>query len=242
MGADSFIFYKSWLDALAVLATTEEKLQFFEAICQYATEGSVPELCQRVEVAMVFVRRDLDTAAAKRQAYLDKQRENGAKGGRPRKPTETQQNPENPTVFSKTQKSLNVNINVNETKEKNINKKRKVFVKPTLEELRAYIIEYAQAKGLEAISPEAWLSHYESNGWLVGRNPMKDWRAAVRTWYQSRAYEGKAPARQAMTTQETISLDSRLSAQEERERKWAERARLAVPMPEGLAQKMRALK
>jgi len=30
--------------------------------------------------------------------------------------------------------------------------------------------------------PEKFLDHYESNGWKVGRNPMKDWKAAVRTW------------------------------------------------------------
>ena len=54
---------------------------------------------------------------------------------------------------------------------------KKQFVKPTLEEVRAYCIE--RGKGVDA---EKWYNHYTANGWKVGRNPMKDWKAAVRTW------------------------------------------------------------
>ena len=38
----------------------------------------------------------------------------------------------------------------------------------------------------KGIDPEAWMNHYTSNGWRVGPNPMKDWRAAVRTWEKRR--------------------------------------------------------
>ena len=55
--------------------------------------------------------------------------------------------------------------------------KRKVFVKPTLEEVRAYCAERRNN-----VNPEAFIDHYNSNGWKVGRNSMKDWKAAVRTW------------------------------------------------------------
>jgi hypothetical protein len=50
-------------------------------------------------------------------------------------------------------------------------------VKPTLDEVTAYCLE---RKNL--VDPQRWLDHYESNGWRVGKNPMRDWRAAVRTW------------------------------------------------------------
>ncbi len=52
-----------------------------------------------------------------------------------------------------------------------------VFVRPSMEELRAYIEE----KNL-TIDPTAWYSYYVSNGWKVGRNPMQNWKAAVWTW------------------------------------------------------------
>ena len=55
--------------------------------------------------------------------------------------------------------------------------KRKRFVPPTLEEVRAYCQERKNN-----VNPEKFIDHYTSNGWMVGRNKMKDWKAAVRTW------------------------------------------------------------
>ena len=55
--------------------------------------------------------------------------------------------------------------------------KRKRFVPPTQEEVE----EYTKEKGY-TISAERFIAYYESNGWKVGRNPMKDWKAAVRNW------------------------------------------------------------
>lgn len=51
------------------------------------------------------------------------------------------------------------------------------FKKPTLEELKAYIAENSYT-----FSAEAFMDYYESNGWKVGRNPMKSWQATCRTW------------------------------------------------------------
>lgn len=53
----------------------------------------------------------------------------------------------------------------------------KRFTPPTLEEVRAYCRERGNA-----VDPERWHSYYTANGWKVGKNPMKDWKAAVRTW------------------------------------------------------------
>jgi hypothetical protein len=54
---------------------------------------------------------------------------------------------------------------------------RPQFVPPTLEE----VVAYCRERGNQ-VDPQQWLDHYSSNGWKVGRNPMKDWKAAVRTW------------------------------------------------------------
>ena len=58
-----------------------------------------------------------------------------------------------------------------------IKKQRVVFEKPTLLELKTYMLEI----GMADVS-EKWFDYYESNGWLVGKNKMKNWKAAVRTW------------------------------------------------------------
>ena len=56
-------------------------------------------------------------------------------------------------------------------------KEIKGFVKPTIEQLKEYMTE----QGMNDIA-ENWLNHYEANGWMVGKNKMKDWKASVRTW------------------------------------------------------------
>ena len=63
-------------------------------------------------------------------------------------------------------------------KEKKTSKK---FVKPTIEEIYAYCRERNNT-----IDAESFFNFYESKGWLVGKSPMKDWKAAVRTWEKNR--------------------------------------------------------
>lgn len=58
---------------------------------------------------------------------------------------------------------------------------RKRFAKPTIEEVKAYCLERRNT-----VDPEAFMAYYESNGWMVGRKPMKDWKAAVRYWETNR--------------------------------------------------------
>ena len=113
-----FLFYATWLDVLAEMSD-EEQLEYFHAITSYGLDGKLPEkISSFVRIAMKFVCKDIDAAKERQENFLKKQRENGAKGGRPKKnptdisenptkPKETQQNPKNPTVFSETQKSHN---------------------------------------------------------------------------------------------------------------------------------------
>lgn len=58
--------------------------------------------------------------------------------------------------------------------------KRKRFEKPTLSEIKQYCIERKNN-----VNAEHFFDYYESNGWKVGKNSMKDWKAAVRTWERS---------------------------------------------------------
>ena len=58
--------------------------------------------------------------------------------------------------------------------------KRKRFEKPTLSEIKQYCTERNNN-----VNAEHFFDYYESNGWKVGKNSMKDWKAAVRTWERS---------------------------------------------------------
>ena len=74
---------------------------------------------------------------------------------------------------------LENNTSINNKKE---NIKRKKFEKPTLDEIKAYIKE----KQMTNVDPEYFYDHYEANGWQIGRNPMKDWKATLRNWDRNR--------------------------------------------------------
>ena len=59
--------------------------------------------------------------------------------------------------------------------------KRKRFIPPTAEEVRIYCNERGNS-----VDPEQFVDFYESKGWYVGKNKMKSWKAAVRTWERER--------------------------------------------------------
>ena len=62
------------------------------------------------------------------------------------------------------------------------NKERtKRFVTPTIEEVETYCKERNNG-----VNPRRWYDHYQAVGWKVGRNPMKDWKAAVRKWEEDK--------------------------------------------------------
>lgn len=51
------------------------------------------------------------------------------------------------------------------------------FIKPTIEEIKNYCLERKNN-----VNPNQFFDFYESKNWFVGKNKMKDWQAAVRTW------------------------------------------------------------
>ena len=72
--------------------------------------------------------------------------------------------------------------------------KRKRFEKPTLSQITQYCLERNNN-----VNAEQFYDYYESNGWKVGKNSMKDWKACVRTWERNE-YK-KAPIKKTNTEQ-----------------------------------------
>lgn len=76
------------------------------------------------------------------------------------------------------QQSLHNNINIDNTNNNiNNNISGKRFKPPTVDEVKAYCIERQNN-----VDAERFIDYYTANGWKVGKNTMKDWKAAVRTW------------------------------------------------------------
>lgn len=67
----------------------------------------------------------------------------------------------------------NTSMNIKE------NIKRKVFEKPTLEDLKEYCVSASLS-----VDYQYFYDYYESNGWKVGKNLMKDWKATLRNWHR----------------------------------------------------------
>jgi len=81
---------------------------------------------------------------------------------------------------------MDTNKNVkNEKKEDIGDKPQKVFIKPTPEE----VTEYAKSITYN-LNGKTFIDFYESKGWMIGKNKMKDWKAAVRTWRAKDEKEG----------------------------------------------------
>lgn len=66
---------------------------------------------------------------------------------------------------------------IKESKEDNIGEKSKRFIPPTLSDIIDYCLERKNY-----VDPEKWFNFYSAKNWMIGKNKMKDWRAAVRTW------------------------------------------------------------
>lgn len=84
----------------------------------------------------------------------------------------------NVTVTQSNATDIDIDIDIDKRKDipKGISK-RKCFTPPTVDEVRAY----CQERG-NNIDPQRFVDFYESKGWFVGKNKMKDWKAAVRNW------------------------------------------------------------
>ena len=162
MSKDGFVFYKSFADAINRL-DEQEQLQAFKALIDYGCYGIEHECTGIVGIIFDMAKPQID-ANKRRYENGKKGAEFGKLGGRPKKQTE------NPIgVIDKNP------IGVFEEKPKA--KESRVFIPPSVEQVRAYC-----ASRHNNVDAEAFVDFYSSKGWMIGKNKMKDWKSAVRTW------------------------------------------------------------
>ena len=177
---DSIVFYRSFYEAIKEIPLEEQGV-VYNAIYGYALDGIEPELSGIAKAIFLLVKPQID---ANNSRY-----ENGKKGGKPKtNQNETKTEPKTNQDVTETEPNENVNVNVNENDLKE-NTKRKVFTKPTVEEVKAYCVERKNN-----VNPDKFIDFYESKGWLIGKNPMKDWKACVRTWEKGSASPPNKPS------------------------------------------------
>ena len=163
---------------------------------KYVEHGEEPEGLEPMEqMAFESLRAFMNENIKTYQRTIEANRQNGRKGGRPRKAKETDGFSEKPTEThrepNETHKNQSTKYKVQSTKYKDSiesieidasaspsPRASKRFSPPGLEEIEAYFAE----KGGTAAQAERFRDFYESNGWKVGKNPMKSWKAAASGW------------------------------------------------------------
>ena len=184
MAKEYFCAYHSYLNSMELLSD-EEKGRLFTALLLYSSTGTIADLTGNERFVFPAMREQIDRDSKKYVAKCEKNREN--------------------IMQRYTNVNDRIRANTNATKEKE-NKgvpggtpppdkpTRARFVPPDESEAIAYFRE----RGSNAQEAAVFFNHYISNGWMVGKNHMKDWRAAARVWMQRAGqYSGKAAAPQS---------------------------------------------
>lgn len=82
-------------------------------------------------------------------------------------------------------------------KELLLSKEKNVFKKPEIEEIEAYVKEKNYS-----VNAEIFYNFYESKGWYIGKNKMKNWKSAVATWENKIKNERKTKTQECQLYQE----------------------------------------
>ena len=176
--------FVDYLDAIEPLGDAERG-RLFTSLLEYARTGEAPQLGgnERFLFPMMRAQIDRDNAA---MAELSEARSKAGKIGAEAKQANAgfaRQNKQMPNLPSKS----SYDKDKDKDKDESITRARR-FTPPTLDDVLAYVRE----RGSD-VDPQRFLDFYASKGWMVGKNPMKDWKAAVRTW-EKRELEKKGGA------------------------------------------------
>lgn len=169
-----FTFYESFFTAINKLEISEQ-LPIYKAIAEYALYRREPDLVGMGAVMWELIRPNLESNWVRW--------ENGRKGGAPNGNANAVKQPKNNQKTTEKQPNPSEEIGDKEIGDKNkeigenIMRTAKRFTPPSLDEVSEYITQ----KGYN-INAELFMNFYTSNGWKIGRNSMKDWKATVRSW------------------------------------------------------------
>jgi len=184
-GKTSFMFYCDWKETFESLPD-EKAGELIKHILRYVNDENPTSDDILIKAVFANIKAALKRDLKKWERIRDRNRENGALGGRPVK---TQQNPKNPVGLSETQKNPEKpdkdKVSVNDNDKDNVSLKRereKRFAPPTLEMVYEYFQEKKLPMGQSRKEAEKYIAYYESNGWKVGKNKMQKWKAAASGW------------------------------------------------------------
>ena len=212
MERKQFTWYRSYYDALKELPA-EEFRDIVLAVCAYALDGEEPELSGVARAIFTLIRPTLEVGRSKaenrsraEQTSLSAEQTGNRPEQTKNKPEQTQNKPEQ--TGNKPEQTRNKPEQTRKEKEKEKESENdsycsppppsgpKRFVPPTLAEVQSYV-----AQRQSPVDPQGFIDFYASKGWMVGKTPMKDWKAACRnaeTWERWSRTEASAPPKNGL--------------------------------------------
>ena len=160
-----FQYYETFENVLEKIKDIEEREHMRKTIINYGLYGTLPAgLSELEEMAWTICKDLIDQQHHRREVNA---------ANRAGKKAEPATNEENLAAEPQPEEKPAQEIQPEKPKRKN-------FVKPTVEEIAAFCKE----KKIN-INVNKFFLHYESNGWHVGKSPMKSWKAAVQKWAEN---------------------------------------------------------
>ena len=188
---DKFTFFASYYEAIEEL-DDKTRLKVYDMICRYALYGEIIESENPIEKSLfTIIKPFIDSSEKRRSGGAPVGNQNARKTTKkqPKNNLKTTQNNAKTTIETTIETTETNNKNKNKNKNKNMNmkeNKRGGFSPPTLSEVQAYCKERNNN-----VNAETFVNFYQSKDWYVGKNKMKDWKAAVRTWENKSRQENK---------------------------------------------------
>lgn len=151
--------------------------RLMRAAISYSASGEVPTLSGRELMMWDMVKWQVDRDMEKYSAFVEKQAENGRKGGRPKKPNETQET----QAFSGKPKKANA-----KAKAKEKEKAKTIFTPPTPSEVEAY----CKQRGNSVDAKRFW-EYYDAAHWHDrDGNPVRNWKQKMISVWEKTSQEG----------------------------------------------------
>lgn len=216
MERKQFTWYRSYYDALKELPA-EEFRDIVLAVCAYALDGEEPELSGVARAIFTLIRPTLEVGRSKAENRSRAEQTSLYAEQTGNKPEQTKNKPEQTQnkrkqTGNKPEQTRNKPEQTRKEKEKEKEREKesendsycsppppsgpKRFVPPTLAEVQSYVAERQSP-----VDPQGFIDFYASKGWMVGKTPMKDWKAACRnaeTWERWSRTEASAPPKNGL--------------------------------------------
>ena len=209
MERKQFTWYRSYYDALKEIPA-EEFRDIVLAVCAYALDGEETELSGVARAIFTLIRPTLEVGRSKAENRSRTEQTSISAEQTGNRPEQTKNKPEQ--TENKRKQTGNKPEQTRKEKEKEKEREKesendsycsppppsgpKRFVPPTLAEVQSYVAERQSP-----VDPQGFIDFYASKGWMVGKTPMKDWKAACRnaeTWERWSRTEASAPPKKGL--------------------------------------------